>query len=100
MSQTVEEIDLVYATVPQTGFADLIFDIQANNLPPSDSMLRGAVEFGVRRVVLISSGSDIYGVARLLPVNEEHSTNSNSLFGITKLAIEKYGLMFHRLTEL
>ena len=30
MSQTDEVIDLAYATVPQTSYADPIFDIQAN----------------------------------------------------------------------
>ncbi len=54
ISQTDEVVDLAYATVPQTSFADPIFDIQAN-LPPSVSMLRSAAEARLRRVVLISS---------------------------------------------
>jgi len=99
ISQTDEVVDLAYATVPQTSFADPIFDIQAN-LPPSVSMLRSAAEAGLRRVVLISSGGTVYGVARSLPINEGHPTNPISPYGITKLTIEKYGLMFHRLTGL
>jgi UDP-glucose 4-epimerase len=99
ISQTDEVVDLAYATVPQTSFADPIFDIQAN-LPPGVSMLRSAAEAGLRRVVLISSGGTVYGVARSLPINEEHPTNPISPYGITKLTIEKYGLMFHRLTGL
>ena len=97
--QTDEVVDLAYATVPQTSFVDPVFDIQGN-LPPSVSMLRIASEFGLRRVVLISSGGTVYGVARSLPVNEEHPTNPISPYGITKLTIEKYGLMFHRLRGL
>jgi UDP-glucose 4-epimerase len=99
ISQTDEVVDLAYATVPQTSFADPIFDIQAN-LPPSVSMLRSAAEAGLRRVVLISSGGTVYGVARSLPINEEHPTDPISPYGITKLTLEKYGLMFHRLTGL
>jgi len=99
ISQTDEVVDLAYATVPQTSFADPIFDIQAN-LPPSVSMLRSAAEARLRRVVLISSGGTVYGVARSLPINEEHPTDPISPYGITKLTIEKYGLMFHRLTGL
>ena len=99
MSQTDEVVDLAYATVPQTSFVDPIFDIQAN-LPPSVSMLRSAAEAGLRRVVLISSGGTVYGVARSLPIDEEHPTDPISPYGITKLTLEKYGLMFHRLTGL
>jgi UDP-glucose 4-epimerase len=99
ISQADEVVDLAYATVPQTSFADPIFDIQAN-LPPSVSMLRSAAEAGLRRVVLISSGGTVYGVARSLPINEEHPTDPISPYGITKLTLEKYGLMFHRLTGL
>lgn len=99
ISQADEVVDFAYATVPQTSFADPIFDIRAN-LPPSVSMLRSAAEAGLRRVVLVSSGGTVYGVARSLPINEEHPTDPISPYGITKLAIEKYGLMFHRLTGL
>jgi UDP-glucose 4-epimerase len=97
--QTDEVVDLAYATVPQTSFADPIFDIQAN-LPPTVSMLRSAADADLRRVVLISSGGTVYGAARSLPINEEHPTDPISPYGITKLTIEKYGLMFHQLTGL
>jgi UDP-glucose 4-epimerase len=99
MSQTDEVIDLAYATVPQTSYADPVFDIQAN-LPPSVSMLRSAADAGVRRVVLVSSGGTVYGAARALPIDEDHPTHPISPYGITKLTIEKYGLMFHRLAGL
>jgi UDP-glucose 4-epimerase len=99
ISQTDELIDLAYATVPQTSFADPIFDLQAN-VPPSVAMLRMASEFDLRRVVLVSSGGTVYGVARSLPINEEHPTDPISPYGITKLTIEKYGLMYHQLRNL
>lgn len=95
-----ELIDLAYATVPQTSFADPMNDLQAN-LPPSVAMLRSASECGgLRRVILISSGGTVYGPARSLPITEEHPTVPISPYGITKLAIEKYGLMYHRLKGL
>jgi len=99
LAQADEVIDLAYATVPQTSFADPVFDIQAN-LPPSVSLLRCAGEARLRRIVLISSGGTVYGVAKTLPITEEHPTNPISPYGITKLTIEKYGLMFHRLAQL
>ena len=99
LAQADEVIDLAYATVPQTSFADPVFDIQAN-LPPSVSLLQRAGEARLRRIVLISSGGTVYGVAKTLPITEAHPTNPISPYGITKLTIEKYGLMFHRLARL
>lgn len=99
IAHTDELIDLAYATVPQTSFADPMYDLQAN-LPPSVAMLSSASECGLRRVVLISSGGTVYGAARSLPITEEHPTVPISPYGITKLTIEKYGLMYHRLKRL
>jgi len=90
-----EVIDLAYSTVPQTSFADPVFDI-VSNLPPSVGMLQEAVAAGVERVVLGSSGGTVYGVSDEFPIREDRPTNPISPYGITKLAIEKYGWMFHR----
>ena len=98
--QGVEEvIDLAYATVPQTSFADPIFDILAN-LPPSVQLLQEAVVAKVRKVVLVSSGGTVYGNAKSLPISEEHPTSPISPYGITKLTIEKYASMFHQVADL
>lgn len=94
-----EVVDLAYATVPQTSFADPIFDIVAN-LPPSVRMLQEAAAAGVRKVVLVSSGGTVYGVAASLPIREDHPTNPISPYGITKLTIEKYAGMFHLASDL
>lgn len=94
-----EVVDLAYATVPQTSFADPIFDIVAN-LPPSVRMLQEAAAAGVRKVVLVSSGGTVYGVAASLPIREDHPTNPISPYGITKLTIEKYAGMFHLASKL
>jgi UDP-glucose 4-epimerase len=44
--------------------------------------------------VLVSSGGTVYGVARSLPIAEDHPTEPISPYGITKLTIEKYAGMF------
>lgn len=94
-----EVVDLAYATAPQTSFADPIFDVMSN-LPPSVALLQEALAAEVRKVLLVSSGGTVYGVARTLPIAESHPTDPISPYGITKLAIEKYGLMFKALFDL
>jgi UDP-glucose 4-epimerase len=88
-------VDLAYSTVPQTSFDDPVFDI-VSNLPASVQLLQEAMALGVGRVLLVSSGGTVYGVASSLPIREDHPTNPISPYGITKLTIEKYAGMFGR----
>lgn len=98
MLQGCEEIiDLAYATVPQTSFADPVFDLQAN-LPASVGLLEEASALhGLKRILIVSSGGTVYGPARELPISEDASTQPVSPYGITKLTIERYALMYHML---
>ncbi len=91
-----EIVDLAYATVPQTSFADPVFDILAN-LPPTVGLLEAARALPLRKMVVVSSGGTVYGHAESLPIVETCQTNPVSPYGITKLTQEKYALMFHRL---
>jgi UDP-glucose 4-epimerase len=47
-------------------------------------------EHAVRKVVFISTGGTVYGVARSLPIDETHPTQPMTSYAIQKLAIEKY----------
>lgn len=91
-----EVIDLAYATVPQTSYADPVFDILAN-LPPAVGLFEEARSAGLRRMIIVSSGGTVYGHAAQWPIAETAPTAPVSPYGITKLTIEKYALMFHRL---
>lgn len=93
-----EVVDLAYATVPQTSFANPVFDLQAN-LPPSVTLLEEARDHGrLRRLVITSSGGTVYGPVTRMPIIEDDTTSPISPYGITKLTIEHYALMFHRLS--
>ena len=98
-SQLDAVVDLAYATVPQTSYADPTFDILAN-LPPSVGLIEEAVAAKLRRVLIASSGGTVYGPVDRLPIREDAPTAPMSPYGITKLTVEKYALMFHRLHQL
>lgn len=99
LDQCDEVVDLAYATVPKTSFEDPVHDVLVN-LPASVALLREAARRELRRFVLVSSGGTVYGNASYLPIDESHPTNPVSPYGITKLALEKYALMFHMLEGL
>ena len=99
MDECDEIIDLAYSTVPKTSFEDPVFDVLAN-LPFNVALIKMASERSMRKVVFVSSGGTVYGNPGYLPIDESHPTNPVSPYGITKLSIEKYGLMYSRLREL
>ena len=88
-------IDYVFhfisSTVPATS-GNHRYDIESN-LIPTVEFLECLVSAGVKNVVYLSSGGAIYGNSK-----EKHSETDNnfpiSSYGIVKLSIEKYLLMF------
>lgn len=57
------------------------------NVYGTSVVVEKALEYGVERVVYISSAA-VYGEPRRLPVSEEHPTNPTNPYGVTKLAGE------------
>ena len=94
-----EVINLAYSTIPKTSFDDPVQDI-LSNLPASVRLFEVASRLAVKKLVLVSSGGTVYGKAQTVPLSEEHPTNPISPYGITKLAIEKYAMMFKELKSL
>jgi UDP-glucose 4-epimerase len=90
-----EVIDLAYSTVPKTSFEDPLYDL-ASNLPNSVAFLQESARIGVKKVLIVSSGGTVYGPATFLPITENHPTRPISPYGITKLAIDCYAMMYFR----
>lgn len=89
-------LHLVSTTLPKSSNHDMIYDVESN-LVGTLKMLRAMVEQRVRRIVFISSGGTVYGPPDYVPLDERHPTEPYVSYGIVKLAIEKYLLMFKRL---
>ena len=63
------------------------------------NILELATKYKVKKVVLASTGS-VYGEAEYYPQDEGHPLNPTSYYGVSKLAGERYGLVFHKLHDL
>ena len=95
----LDVINLAYSTVPKTSYGDPIFDL-LSNLPATVGLLQEAMECGVHRLLLVSSGGTVYGNSCQLPIQEGHPKEPLSPYGITKLSIEHYAQMFHATMDL
>ncbi|EJM13787.1 nucleoside-diphosphate-sugar epimerase [Pseudomonas sp. GM21] len=89
-------LHLVSTTLPKTSNDDPIYDVQSN-LIATLQILNAMVAKRVSRIVFISSGGTVYGPPTYLPVDELHPTEPQVSYGITKLAIEKFLLMYQHL---
>lgn len=89
-------LHLVSTTLPKSSNDDPVYDVQSN-LVATLHLLDAMVARGIGRIVFISSGGTVYGPPQYLPLDERHPTEPVVSYGITKLAIEKYLLMYQRL---
>lgn len=86
-------VHLVSTTLPKSSNDDPIYDVQSN-LVTTLQLLNAMVAKGVSKIVFISSGGTVYGDPVYLPIDEKHPTNPKVSYGISKLAIEKYLLLY------
>jgi UDP-glucose 4-epimerase len=71
---------------------DPVADLQSNTVGTLH-VLRAAVENKVEKIIAASSAC-VYGQAQALPQTEEHPTEPNWAYGVSKLAAEKYCRLF------
>ena len=100
VSSAIDGVDvvlhLVSTTLPKSSNDDPIYDVQSN-LVATLQLLNAMVAKHVRKIVFISSGGTVYGNPLYVPIDESHPTEPRLSYGITKLAIEKYLLMYQHL---
>ena len=76
--------------------ADPVFDAELNIMGPI-RMLELAREFGVGKIIHISSGGTVYGEPQYLPCDESHPIQPLSPYGASKFTFELYVQMYHKL---
>jgi UDP-glucose 4-epimerase len=96
----VDGVDVVFhlawSTIPKTSNEDPIFDVNSN-VAGTLKLLQACVSKGVKKVCFISSGGTVYGVPKSAPLDEDSPTEPINSYGITKLCVEKYLMLFNRL---
>jgi len=100
VADVVQGVDFVfhlaYTSLPHTSNEDPVYDIRSN-VVDTVQMLQQCSAAAVRKVIFISSGGTVYGIPQNTPIKEDDATDPICSYGITKLAIEKYLHLFHRL---
>ena len=84
---------LISSSSPAVGNWDVEIDIRDTVLPTL-RLLKAAVEARVGKMIYVSSGGTIYGNPGVLPIPETAPTEPISAYGVGKLTIEKYLLLF------
>lgn len=84
------------ATLPQSSTENVRYDLDAN-VGGFLSLLEAMKKRKVTSMIYSSSGGTVYGLLNKLPVEEEHSTDPISAYGVSKVAIEKYMGLYHHL---
>lgn len=100
--QVMAGVDTVIHAAAQVSVVDAVKDPVADartNIMGTLNLLGAAVEQGVGRFVYISSAA-VFGNPRYLPIDEGHSMNPISPYGVSKLAGERYAFAFQQTYEL
>jgi UDP-glucose 4-epimerase len=89
-------VHLIHTTVPGSSMSRPGFDLQSNVVALT-GWLSLLGQTSVKRVIYVSSGGAVYGVAKTLPIREDHELNPICAYGITKMACEKFVAMYCKL---
>jgi UDP-glucose 4-epimerase len=103
LNEALTGVDIVFhlisTTLPKTSNDDPAFDLDSNVIA-SIRLFEACVKRSIRKIVFLSTGGIIYGRPTSLPVPETHATEPDCSYGISKLSIEKYLALFHKLNGL
>ncbi len=92
-----KDIDIIIHMAAQINISKSIdspiFDAD-NNIHGTLNMLDKARKSEIEHFIYISSAA-VYGIPKYLPIDEEHSPNPISPYGLSKLTGERYAMLYH-----
>ncbi len=77
------------------GWSDPVSDYQINAIGTLN-VLMAMADAGLKSHVIYASSAAVYGEPEYTPIDEKHPTNPKSPYGVSKLAGEKYMLIYHK----
>lgn len=89
-------IHLVSTSLPNSSNEDVYKDATENVLP-AINLMNLCVKAGVEKIIYSSSGGQVYGIPKNVPIVEGHILEPQSAYGIHKLAVEKYLQLYSKL---
>ena len=89
-------IHLVSTTLPGPSNDNPMYDIDSNVIGTL-KLLELIRKKDIKKFIFISSGGTVYGIPETLPIPESHPTNPICSYGIGKLMIEKYLILYNHL---
>lgn len=87
---------LISTTIPSNNTSTIDKEIEYN-VVQTIRLLESMIKSKTKKIIFISSGGTVYGIPKYLPIDEEHPTNPISSYGIYKLTIEKYLMLYSHL---
>ena len=100
IQEALKGIDIIFhlisTTTPKDSNDNPVYDI-TTNLISTIQLLDLSVKERVKKVIFYSSGGTVYGIPRIIPIQEEHPKDPICSYGIHKLTVEKYLQLYHHL---
>lgn len=94
----VHGYDVVYHLISSTvpGIVNPLQEIETT-IKPSLRLLEACVKESVKKIIFFSSGGTVYGVPKVVPIQETYFGQPISSYGIQKQTLERY-LQFYQYT--
>ena len=91
---------LIGTTLPASSNQNMLYDLESNVAATLRLLDAIVARPKPPRLIFISSGGTVYGIPKEIPIREDHPTDPICAYGVGKLAIEKYLLVYNKLYSL
>jgi len=99
MERLVKGVDVIFSLAAQVSYTDSQNDPLGDldiNCKGHLTILEACRKLNKDALIIFSSSRFVYGSVEYLPVDEKHPYNCRSIYGIHKLAAEKYYELYYR----